>query len=530
MNELENEITLADVLTVKNKKTLTMIVQRLRVLSANGETNEINDMIDASFKKSIYFNDQISLIRLYDLQIRQFYNSFDNLPKIDTLLSEMKILSDSLDFKEGQTLVYQIRWHVEKLRGNYKKSRNAILSAMHVIKQESIYDEYTIYGCKYSYAVELWLSDHNPQSANLLEDCLLFFFREGYYRSLVQSFSLLSVIYTRTHDSKKILKISNKFFADRFLFTKIPLDVKGILYYFTGLGYMMNANLEIAESYFKDAYNILKPLLKTTIYFAYVPLLNAHITNIQSLQGKTEQAKNIIRENDTLLQTDLIKKNLDPHSKKQITHTHNLAKFYTLSRLHDYSSKENQKLIEMVFDDCKDLYSDFMTMSEFILNSNLTSDKLQKLLMFDNYSINRVKHLIRFELEKQKSETSHEQKALNCINILKTRKITNKTTFIEHAYADILIAQQLFYLKKFAEIAPLLKKYETRLNQIEVLELRIFMEAFIQVGKYKNGDPLGPALQYMAIKKCRVYGFSKLENKLIDYLQLQHNDILRNIN
>ncbi|MCG3224811.1 MAG: hypothetical protein H7647_10115 [Candidatus Heimdallarchaeota archaeon] len=53
------------------------------------------------------------------------------------------------------------------------------------------------------------------------------------------------------------------------------------------------------------------------------------------------------------------------------------------------------------------------------------------------------------------------------------------------------------------------------------MKCRIFMEAFIQVGAYKNGDPLGPALQYMAIKKCRNYGFSRLENKLLDYLQLQ---------
>ncbi len=59
--------------------------------------------------------------------------------------------------------------------------------------------------------------------------------------------------------------------------------------------------------------------------------------------------------------------------------------------------------------------------------------------------------------------------------------------------------------------------------------MRIFMEAFIQVGAYKNGDPLGPALQYIAIKKCILYGFSRLENKLLDYLQLQHKEITKAI-
>ncbi|MCK4895920.1 MAG: hypothetical protein KAS47_03875 [Candidatus Heimdallarchaeota archaeon] len=47
------------------------------------------------------------------------------------------------------------------------------------------------------------------------------------------------------------------------------------------------------------------------------------------------------------------------------------------------------------------------------------------------------------------------------------------------------------------------------------------MEAFIQIGAYKSGDPLGPALQYMTIKKFKLYEFSRLQNKLLDYLQLQ---------
>ncbi len=57
--------------------------------------------------------------------------------------------------------------------------------------------------------------------------------------------------------------------------------------------------------------------------------------------------------------------------------------------------------------------------------------------------------------------------------------------------------------------------------------MRVFMEAFIQVGSFKNGDPLGPALQYMAIKKCRLYGFSRLENKLLYYFSIQGNDVLK---
>ncbi len=220
---------------------------------------------------------------------------------------------------------------------------------------------------------------------------------------------------------------------------------------------------------------------------------------------------------------------MDDNTRKQIVHTLNLVKFYNISRLGRFNPQEWQELIGEIFENSKDLYSEFMSFSEFILNSNLDYDKFQQLLEIDNFSINRVKHLIEFILEKQKleAEISQKQKALNCIAILEKRVTTIKTTFIEHAYADLLIAQQLFSLKRYVEISPLLKQYESRLKRIEVLEMRIFMEAFIQVGAFKNGDPLGPALQYMAIKKCRNYGFTRLENKLLDYLQLQRKEITR---
>jgi hypothetical protein len=167
-----------------------------------------------------------------------------------------------------------------------------------------------------------------------------------------------------------------------------------------------------------------------------------------------------------------------------------------------------------------------MLLSEFILNANLENAKLKNLLSLNNFSINRVKHIIQFVLHKEeKNKETTEVKHLQRIEILKNRESTKKTTFIENVLADILVSQQLYSLKRYEEIYPLLRKYEDKLNRIEVLELRIFMEAFIQVGKFKLGDPFGPALQYMAIKKCRSYGFSRLESKLLDFLDKQYKDI-----
>ncbi len=515
--------------TINSEEELFKLIKKLRVMASNKNEPLIYQYIENAIKQSSKLKDAKSLIRLYDLQIRQLYNHTSNIEEIKKILTKMCKLSQEIEFSEGLALIHQIKWHLGRLQGNIKESKKEIQLSLEVIKERDVSDAYTLFTCKYSYAIEIWLKNHNTESAVLLEDCVEHFIQEGFYRSLAQTFGLLSMIYTRTHDSKKALNMSNAILANRLLFENLPRDVKGITYYFTGLGHMLDANLAIAESYFNEAYTILKPIYKNSIYFAYYLVLLSYLATVKGLQGKTEQAAEMVKEASKTLQTAFVKKNLDKNSKKQITHTHNLTNFYNLSRLSKYDPQEHQELINEIVKGSENLYSDFMTFSEFILNSDLDSDTLQEVLAIENFSINRVKHLIEFMLEKQKLDTeiNQEQRVLNCIAILEKRVKTSKTTFMENAYADLLIAQELFSLKRYAEISPLLRKYESRLKQIEVLEMRIFMEAFIQVGAFKNGDPLGPALQYMAIKKCRLYGFSRLENKLLDYLQLQHKEIRR---
>ena len=159
------------------------------------------------------------------------------------------------------------------------------------------------------------------------------------------------------------------------------------------------------------------------------------------------------------------------------------------------------------------------------MNANLTNKQLVEIKNLQNPSTKRVEHIINFLIEK--ITRKGEQEIMKDISILKKRPVEHRMTFVEKAFADLLAAQEYYKLNRFAEIYPLLRKYKNSLKKIEVLELRIFMEAFIQVGAFKNGDPLGPALQYMAIKKCQQLGFSKLENKLLDYLTLQGSDILK---
>ncbi len=528
---MQKERLIKQIKNIRNHEELPGIIKNLRLVSANEKSEIVLEIIRRAIKWSKKLNHKKSIVNLYELEIKQLFHKRSSIKRINFLLSEMFRISKEINYIDGLILAYSIEWGILKLEGRIKESTNSLRKVKLLLSKNEQKDNYVYYICKYSLAFEDWVLNHNFETANDFEDCSKFFYKEGFYRSLAQTFSFLSVIYSRRQQGKRALDMGNKILANRALFENLPLDVKGIMYYFTGLGHMLVADLVMAESYFNEAYNILKPIYKSSIYFSNFLVLHSYLATVKGLQGKTKQAADMCKEAGKLLQTEFIKENLDENTKKQITHTYNLTKFYNISRLSNYNPQENQELMEEIYEGCKVHYSDFMTFSEFILNSNFDFDKLQQLLTIDNFSINRVKHLIEFMLEKQKleAEISQEQKSLNCITILEKRVITSKTTFIEHANANLLIAQQLFSLKRYAEISPLLKQYESRLKRIEVLEMRIFMEAFIQVGAYKNGDPLGPALQYMAIKKCRDYGFSRLENKLLDYLQLQRKEITRKI-
>ena len=515
---------------IDSEKSLKTVLKNLRILSYNKKANnQVLKVLDKAILKAEETNSKKTLFNLYSLKIIQIHHLKSKIPEIVEIIDKMHILLENLDYDEGYALYYSHLWYIEKIQGNKEKASAYIDKSAEKLNVDNIEDKFVYYTCKYTYAVEKWFEKHDFESATILEECVEYFFKEGFYRSLAQSFAFLSIIYTRKQENRKALKLGNEILANRILFENLPLDVRGIIYYFMGLGHMLNANLVMAESCFNEAYNILKPIFSDNIYFSNSIILHSYLATVKGLQGKISQAYALTNEAYILLETDYVKTNLDQATEKQIVHTLNLAKFYSISRLGRYNPKEHQELIGEIFENAKDLYSDFMTLSEFILSTNLDADKLQQLLEINNFSINRVKHLIEFMLEKQKLDIkiSQEQKTLNCISILEKRAKNVKTTFMEHAYADLLIAQQLFSLQRYAEISPLLKQYENRLKHIEVLEMRIFMEAFIQVGAFKNGDPLGPALQYMAIKKCRLYGFSRLENKLLDYLQLQHKQITR---
>lgn len=520
--ELENNI-----MNIKTKKDLKSVLDILKVLSSNDKNKQIVELIDKAFSKSLLLDDSYSQVILLGLKIAQIYLLEENRQLSWKTLKIMKIKAETLSNTDGLAFTFMFKWLLERIEGNKEKSSFAINKALKYLNNRKAADPYITNMCNYSYAIEIWLENHDYKSAAILQESTKYFLQNSFYRTLAHSLGILSTILSRKQDCEQILEISKKIFSETSIFDELPKDIKAISYYLTGLGYMLNASLNHAEMYFRKAYSILKSIQQKSIYFSNYVVILSFLSTVTALQGKLENSYKMIEELEGLLKQEFYEKNLDLGTKKQIYHSLNLNKFYIYSRLKDFDSDEMYDLVEEIFIGSKTLYSDFMLLNEFILNSNLELIQLKELLTTDNFSINRVKHIISFVLLNKEEKITANQQFLDKIKILATKEKTSKTTLIESVFADLLIAQQLFALRRYGDIYPLLRKYKKQLDRIEVLELRVFMEAFIQVGIYKIGDPLGPALQYMAIKKCRQHGFSRLENKLLDYLNIQGSETLK---
>jgi len=502
------------------------LIDELRVVASNIKNNQIVQIIDDALIKSRILNMNNATAKLLELRVKQEFHLTEKIDELSKYTDEMVKLATEGDCKGNLALSYTTKWGIEKLKGNKETSNEALTKAKEFTEKLKSKD-YSYYICTYSFVINDWFENHDLKNTDKLEECSDYFLKNGYFRSFAQTLTILAIIFATMQNGNRILDRCRQIFENKNLFEELPLDVKGFSYYLTGLGYMMKMNLNFAESLFQKAYDILKPIHKNSIYFSNFIILHSHLITVKALQGKIEQTWRIVKEVEELLAQEFFTKNLDLNTKNQIRHTLNLNKFYVCTRSKDFDSEEMQDLIEDLFVTSKTQYSNFMLLSEYILNSNLESDKLKELLATDNFNINRVKHIISYVLLSRTEQNSTNKLFLERIEILVKREKTEITTFIENVLADLLIAQQLFSLTRYGDIYSLLVKYKNQLNRIEVLEMRVFMEAFIQVGAYKTGDPLGPALQYMAIKKCRQYGFSRLENKLLEYLNIQGIDALR---
>ena len=511
-----------------SKDKMSSFIDQLRIFASNNRNDEsLLDTIEKAILKCHTIEDKKSLVKLYELKISQIEHLRENLPTVSELIQQMKNISEEINYFGGLALAYYKEWYVHKYTGNKGSSIKAINTSLDYVSQLSDSEEYVRHVCNYSYAVEIWLSKHDMKSSSIFENCAAYFYKNHFYRSFSQCLSYLFVIYQQAQDNEKLLNLIKKILMNTSFLNHISMDIQAIIYYYIGTSFKLSFNLNEAEKYLLEANNLLKTVYHKSIYSNSFLTSLSHLTAIYALQGKLELAYNKMKEVNKLLALEETTKNLDSFSRGQIRHTFNLTEFYIRSRLESNQKEELEKLTLTIVECLEKYHSNTIFLSEFLINANLTKNQFLLIKKINNPSTKRVEHIIDFLIEKE--SCVEEKQLLNRISILKRRPVEERMTLVERAFADLLAAQEYFKLERYAEIYPLLRKYEKQLHGIEVLELHIFMEAFIQIGAFKNGDPMGPALQYVAIKNCRYYGFTKLENKLLDYLSVQKNDVLKDM-
>jgi len=525
---LTMEYKVKDFDAIRSVKSMSSFIDRFRVYASNNRNNNsILDTIDKAIQKCIHLKDQVSLVKLYELKISQIEHLRERQQDIFRLAQLMEEISININYNEGLALAYYKKWYIWKLRGEKERSRESLDKSIDYVQLlES--KNYAYHVCMYSFAVDKWLRERDTNSTNILEKCADYFFENGFYRSFAQCLAILLLIYQQTQDKKKSMELTKKIISKNELINKFPQEIAAIINYFIGVSNKLCFSIDRAKNYFLKSINVLKSIHDKSIYTGYYLRGLAHLTACYALQGKLELSYYQMKEVEVLIEEGETSKNLDSFNKEQIKHDFNLTKFYVLSRLSNVKLEDLEELSNNIIENLETYHSDAAFFSEFLLNANLSKKQLVNIKKFDTSSTRRVEHILDFLIAKKAN--AKEKKVIELVSTLQKRPAEKRMTLEERAFADLLAAQEYFKLKRYTEIYPLLRKYEKRLDQIEVLELRLFMEAFIQIGAYKNGDIMGPVNQYLAIKKCRLYKFTKLENKLLDYLDIQAQEARMNTN
>ncbi len=303
----------------------------------------------------------------------------------------MQHLAYRINYEEGIAFSYSFSWYIEKFQGNRERSREEIKKAVKLLNEIQQPDEFIYHFINYSYALEEWLENRNPNAIEILESCVDYFYENNLYHSLAMSLGALIIIYQQTQNKENSISQTKKIIINHDLLDDMPVEIKSIIHYFIGVSHKLNFNLKEAEEQLSKAQDILKPIYKTSIYSGYYITTLSHLSAIYALQGKLELACNKMLEIEDLLQEDLAKQNIDVYNRKQIIHTLNLTKFYIQSRFQRFQMKDVKALILNIMMNLKRYYSNTMMLSEFLVNASL---EIEQLIRIKNFTIQASQELI----------------------------------------------------------------------------------------------------------------------------------------
>lgn len=170
-------------------------MSELRSLCANEKSIDVLEIIDIALDISKSSSDLKQVVDLYELKIKQLYHLQENLPIVEKLLKKMIQVAESTNYVEGLALSLQIKGYVEFIKGNREKSNTHINCAIELLKGLKQVDSYVYTICNYSFAVNKWLSCRDFNVADILEECVEYFYSNGFYHGLAMGLGVLSIIY-----------------------------------------------------------------------------------------------------------------------------------------------------------------------------------------------------------------------------------------------------------------------------------------------------------------------------------------------
>ena len=506
---------------VQSIEELRIIFVDLRVFASNNRSSaESVQLIQSAIEKSTFLNDKKTLVELYGLKILQFYYLSEKQKDVLETIEKMHNLTEEINYTDGLALCFTYKWFIEKFQGDKISAKKAMDKSLEILNLLTDCDRYIHHFILYSYAVERWLEERDPKSADILEECANYFFQNGFYRSLVQALGILLIIYQRMQNSKKVLEISKRLLENKSVFEQLPRDVQAYTHYLAGLGQILQYSLANAETHLEKAREIFKDVYKQTIYISNYVLTLSYLSMSQALQGKMDQALQLADQIELLIQEEFIIENLEVTTKRQIKHYFNLIKFYVQTRKSDFNIEESSDLIETIYSGTQTNYSDTIMLSEFLLNAQLSYEQLLELQKKDNVSLKRVKHITSFMMEKTRTDVGLTDVELlrNCIVTLWKRRVLKDDTFVEQSFVDLLLAQQYYDMGRFDEMNKLLRNYSDKLDTIEVLEQKLFIKGMMYFAAHRSGDIFAPSKFYKTIQECKNNDFTRLEELLTSYI------------
>ena len=244
---------------IETNDDLIEIDKVIRLYASNLRTLDIYNLCDRIKEKCILLDNKKILVNIYGYQISIIYNFKNKLHEVSELIERMLKVSTEIKYNEGLAWAYSYEWYIAKFHGNKSKGAQSLNKAIKILEETSCSDLFIYHFVFYSYGVERWMENNDANSVLIFEECVDYYKKQGYYRSLAQALSMLILIYQQTHNIKKSSKLVRKILINDNFLNEIPKEIQSIIHFFIGFSHGLEGKL---LDYLEKQYSHIQSLIE----------------------------------------------------------------------------------------------------------------------------------------------------------------------------------------------------------------------------------------------------------------------------